>query len=164
MKSFLTRWLFFKVLAWLAKLRNLQTTLLGCNFFYDFVLSTIRLFVILAQSITSFMSSSSLSKHQTFLLYSLLYYSLFTSFHFLFFFFSFCLTVYPYPFPHLPPLLPPQKKNEAVTSQNGLHQEINEPTHIWNNSFSCIDLMFNSEWNLLIDPSFTPKLSSQIIQ
>ena len=31
---------------------------------------------------------------------------------------------------------------EAVTSQNGLHQEINEPTLILNNSSSCIDLIF----------------------
>ena len=26
------------------------------------------------------------------------------------------------------------RKTEVVTSQNGLHQEINEPTHILNNS------------------------------
>ena len=35
-------------------------------------------------------------------------------------------------------------KIEAVTSQYGLHQEVNEPTLIFNNSSSCIDLIFNS--------------------
>ena len=33
------------------------------------------------------------------------------------------------------------RRIEAVTSQNGLHQEINEPTHILNNSSSRIDLI-----------------------
>ena len=32
------------------------------------------------------------------------------------------------------------RKIEAETSKNGLHQEINEPKHILNNSSSCIDL------------------------
>ena len=39
----------------------------------------------------------------------------------------------------------------AVTSQNGLHQEIKEPIHILNISSSCIDLIFNSQPNLLIE-------------
>ena len=43
------------------------------------------------------------------------------------------------------------RKIEAVTSQNGLHQEINEPTHILNNSSPCIDLIFNSQPNLIIE-------------
>ena len=34
-----------------------------------------------------------------------------------------------------------KRKIEAATLQNGLHQEINEPTHILNKSFSCIDLI-----------------------
>ena len=88
------------------------------------------------------------------------------------------------------------RKIEAVTSQNGLHQEINEPTHILNNSFSfqlasdvhmkprrhidvhwtshgrliptgCIDLIFNSQSNLLIEsgvhPSLYPNCHHQII-
>ena len=42
------------------------------------------------------------------------------------------------------------RKIEAVSSQNGLHQEINEPTHILNHSTLCIDLIFNSQPNLLI--------------
>ena len=33
------------------------------------------------------------------------------------------------------------RKVEAVTSQNGLHQEIHEPTHILDISSSCIDLL-----------------------
>ena len=49
-------------------------------------------------------------------------------------------------------------KIEAVTSQNGLHQEINEQTHILNNSFSCIHLIFNSQHNLLIESGVHPSL------
>ena len=36
------------------------------------------------------------------------------------------------------------RKTEAVTSQNGLHQEINDATDILINSSSCIDLNLNS--------------------
>ena len=36
------------------------------------------------------------------------------------------------------------RKMEEIMSQNGLHQEINKPTHISNNFFSCTDLSFNS--------------------
>ena len=50
------------------------------------------------------------------------------------------------------------RKIEAVTSQNGLHQEINEPTHILNNTSSCIDLIFNSQPNLLIESGVHPSL------
>ena len=50
------------------------------------------------------------------------------------------------------------RKIEAVTSQNGLHQEINETTHILNNSSSCIDLIFNSQPNLLIESGVHPSL------
>ena len=49
-------------------------------------------------------------------------------------------------------------KIEVVTSQNGLHQEINELTHILNNSSSCIDLIFNSQPNLLIESGVHPSL------
>ena len=41
------------------------------------------------------------------------------------------------------------RKIEAVTSQNGLHQEINEPRPILNNFSQCIDLTFNCQPNLL---------------
>ena len=50
------------------------------------------------------------------------------------------------------------RENEAVTSQNGLHQEINEPTHILKNSSLCIDLIFNSQPNLLIESGAHPSL------
>ena len=59
------------------------------------------------------------------------------------------------------------RKIETVTSENGLPQEINEPTHILNNSSSCIDLIFNSQPNLLIEcgvhPSLHPNCHHQII-
>ena len=59
------------------------------------------------------------------------------------------------------------RKIEAVTSKNGLHQETNEPTHILNNSSSCINLIFNSQPNLLIEsgvhPSLHPNCHHQII-
>ena len=59
------------------------------------------------------------------------------------------------------------RKIEAVTSQNGLHQEINELTHTLNNSSSCIDLILNSQPNLLIEsnvhPSLHPNCHHQII-
>ena len=50
------------------------------------------------------------------------------------------------------------KKIETVTSQNGLHQEINEPTQILNNSSSCIDLILHSQPNLLIEFGVHPSL------
>ena len=60
-----------------------------------------------------------------------------------------------------------RRKIEAATLQNGLHQEINEPTHILNKSVSCIDLIFNSQPNLLkesgIYPSLHPSFHHQII-
>ena len=59
------------------------------------------------------------------------------------------------------------RKIEAVTSQYGLRQEINEPTHILNNSTSCINLIFNSQPNLLIEsgvhPSLHPNCHHQIV-
>ena len=60
------------------------------------------------------------------------------------------------------------RKIEAVTLQNGLHQDINEPTHLLNNvSSSCINLIFNSQPNLLIEsgvqPSLHPNCHHQII-
>ena len=43
------------------------------------------------------------------------------------------------------------KTLENVTSQFGLHQVIKEPTHILHNSSSCIDLLFASQPNLIIE-------------
>ena len=52
------------------------------------------------------------------------------------------------------------RKIETVTSKNASHQEINEPTHILNNSYWCIDLIFSSQPNLLIESVFHPSLHS----
>ena len=41
-------------------------------------------------------------------------------------------------------------KIEGITSQLGLQQLINEPTHHTRNSSSCIDLMFTSQENLAL--------------
>ena len=40
---------------------------------------------------------------------------------------------------------------EVVTSQYGLHQIINEPTHVLENSSSCIDLIFTPQPNLIVE-------------
>ena len=42
-------------------------------------------------------------------------------------------------------------KTEAITSQFGLKQLIWEPTHILSNSSSCIDLVFKSQPNLVME-------------
>ena len=56
---------------------------------------------------------------------------------------------------------------ESITSQFGLHQIINEPTHILENSSSCIDLIFTSQPNLSVEsgtqPSLHPNCHHQII-
>ena len=56
---------------------------------------------------------------------------------------------------------------ENITSQFGLHQLINEPTHLLQNSSSCIDLIFTSQPNLVIEsgvhPSLHPNCHHQII-
>ena len=57
--------------------------------------------------------------------------------------------------------------SENITSQFGLHQIINEPTHILENSSSCIDLIFTSQPNLSVEsrtqPSLHPNCHHQII-
>ena len=59
------------------------------------------------------------------------------------------------------------KTLENVTSQFGLHQVIKEPTHILHNSSSCIDLIFSSQPNLIIEsgvhPSLHPNCHHQLI-
>ena len=42
-------------------------------------------------------------------------------------------------------------KIDTITSQFGLEQLINEPTHLTANSSSCIDLIFTSQPNLVIE-------------
>ena len=43
------------------------------------------------------------------------------------------------------------KTIESITSQFGLYQLINEPTHLLENSSSCIDLIFTSQPNLVVE-------------
>ena len=49
-------------------------------------------------------------------------------------------------------------KIEHLTSQFGLSQLINEPTHILGSSSSCIDLIFTSQPNLVIESGVHPSL------
>ena len=49
------------------------------------------------------------------------------------------------------------KALENVTSQFGLHQVIKEPAHILNNFSSCIDLIFASQPNLIIEQKHNRK-------
>ena len=49
-------------------------------------------------------------------------------------------------------------KIEHITSQFGLSQLINEPTHILHLSSSCIDLIFTSQPNLVIESGVHPSL------
>ena len=56
---------------------------------------------------------------------------------------------------------------ENIASQFGLHQIINEPTHVLENSSSCIDLIFTLQPNLSVEsgtqPSLHPNCHHQII-
>ena len=47
---------------------------------------------------------------------------------------------------------------EFVNPQFGLHQMINEPTYVLENSSSCIDLVFTSQPNLGVDSAIHPYL------
>ena len=47
---------------------------------------------------------------------------------------------------------------ESITSQFGLHQLINEPTHFLQNSSSCIDLIFTSQPNIVVESGVHPSL------
>ena len=49
-------------------------------------------------------------------------------------------------------------KIDTITSQFGLEQLINEPTHLTANSSSCIDLIFTSQPNLVIESGFNSSL------
>ena len=50
----------------------------------------------------------------------------------------------------------------SITSQFGLYQLINEPTHLLENSSSCIDLIFTSQPNLVAESGVHPSLHHQI--
>ena len=56
---------------------------------------------------------------------------------------------------------------ECITSQFGLHQLMNEPTHLLQNPSSCIDLIFTSPPNSVVEsgvhPSLHPNCHHQII-
>ena len=49
---------------------------------------------------------------------------------------------------------------ESITSQFGLHQIINEPTHLLQNSSSCIGLIFTSQPNIVVKSGVHPSLHS----
>ena len=50
------------------------------------------------------------------------------------------------------------KTIESITSQFGLYQLINEPTHLLENSSSCIDLIFTLQLNLVVESCVYPCL------
>ena len=50
---------------------------------------------------------------------------------------------------------------EPLTSDLCLHQLISEPTHLMNNSKSCIDLIFTDHPNLFVDSGVHPALHEQ---
>ena len=58
-------------------------------------------------------------------------------------------------------------RTDAVTSNCGLHQLIQEPTHILNSSSSCIDLIFTSQPNLVkesgVHSSLHPNCYPQVL-
>ena len=59
------------------------------------------------------------------------------------------------------------KTIEFITSQFGLYLLINEPTHLLENSSPCIDLIFKSQPNLVVEsgvhPSLHPNCHHQIV-
>ena len=59
------------------------------------------------------------------------------------------------------------KTIESITSQCGLYQLINEPTHLLENSSLCIDLIFTSQSNLVVEldvhPSLNPNCRYQVV-
>ena len=59
------------------------------------------------------------------------------------------------------------KTIESITSQFRLYQLINEPTHLLENSSSCIDLILTSQPNLVVEsgvhPSLHPNCRHQIV-
>ena len=63
--------------------------------------------------------------------------------------------------------IPEEAKFDNLTSQYGLTQLLKEPTHISHNYRSCIDLIFTSLTNLVVDfgihPSFHENCHRQIV-
>ena len=56
---------------------------------------------------------------------------------------------------------------DTITKQYGVHQVIKKPTHTLDNSSNCIDLIFTSQPNLIIEsgvyPSLHPNCHHQIV-
>ena len=52
---------------------------------------------------------------------------------------------------------------DTITKQYGLHQVIKEPAHILDNSSTCIDLIFTSQSNLIIESGVYPNCHHQIV-
>ena len=50
---------------------------------------------------------------------------------------------------------------DYLTSLYGMKQVITEPTHILENSSSCIDLIFSNQPNLIMDSEVHPTLHSK---
>ena len=50
------------------------------------------------------------------------------------------------------------KTIESITSLFGLYQLVNKPTHLLKNSSSCIDLIFTSQSNLVVELGVHPAL------
>ena len=50
---------------------------------------------------------------------------------------------------------------ESLTSLYGMKQLIAEPTHVLENSLSCIDLIFTNQPNLIMDAGVHPSLHSK---
>ena len=54
-------------------------------------------------------------------------------------------------------------KIDFLTSSFGFHQIINKPTNMLNNSFSCIDLIFTTQPNLVIESCVNSSLRAKIV-
>ena len=53
---------------------------------------------------------------------------------------------------------------ETITSHFGLHQLIDDPIHISGKSSSCIDLIFTSQWNMVVNSGVHPSLHANYHQ
>ena len=54
-------------------------------------------------------------------------------------------------------------KIDFLTSSFGFHQIINKPTNMLNNSSSCIDLIFTTQPNLVIESCVNSSLCAKIV-
>ena len=56
--------------------------------------------------------------------------------------------------------LPLKGHNESLTNVQGFHQLISQLTHLLPQTFSCIDLIFTDQPNLIVDSGVHPSLHS----